>query len=107
MSPRATPWGTYTQIADVLRHRITSGHLEPGSPLPSESALGQEFRVSRTTIRRALAALEADRLIRTIPGTGRIVCDPNESPPGNQPRYRRIATHLRDQISRGDLSPGG
>ncbi|GAA4942859.1 hypothetical protein GCM10023224_26750 [Streptomonospora halophila] len=111
MSPRATPWGTYTQIAETLRQRITSGALAPGAALPSESALGDEFNVARSTVRRALAALEADHLIRTLPGTGRVVCDPDEGskagdPSGHQPQYRRIAAELRGKISRGDLAPG-
>ncbi|GLU47114.1 GntR family transcriptional regulator [Nocardiopsis ansamitocini] len=108
MSPRSTPWGTYAQIADALRTRITDGDLAPGSPLPSEAALGQEFGVSRTTIRRALASLESEKLIRPLPGTGRVVCDPDGQEDGStqQPQYRRIATDLRAQITDGVLAPG-
>ncbi|MBB4934607.1 DNA-binding GntR family transcriptional regulator [Lipingzhangella halophila] len=110
MSPRATPWGTYNQIAETLRQRITSGTLAPGALVPSEAALGEEFGVARSTVRRALAALESDRLIQALPGTGRVVCDPDEAgagnSPGHQPQYRRIAAELRDRINRGDLSAG-
>ena len=110
MSPR-TPWGTYHQIADVLRSRIISGDLAPGDTLPSEAALGQEFGVARTTVRRALAELESERLIRALPGTGRVVCTAEErkSPPGEgtpPAQYRRIAAELREKIASGDLSPG-
>lgn len=110
MSPRATPWGTYTQIAETLRDRITSGELAPGAAVPSESALGSEFGVARTTVRRALAALESDRLIKSLPGTGRVVCTPEErrgrdvSAP--LPQYRRIAVDLQDRIASGALVPG-
>lgn len=109
MSPRSTPWGTYLQIAETLRGRIARGELAPGAPVPSEAALGQEFGVSRTTIRRALALLEAERLVRALPGTGRIVCAPSEEGGEDtiqQPQYRRIAADLRDQITRGALAPG-
>ncbi|GAA4895670.1 GntR family transcriptional regulator [Streptomonospora salina] len=110
MSARPTPWGTYSQIAETLRQRITSGALAPGASVPSEAALGEEFHVARSTIRRALAALEADRLIRTLPGTGRVVCDPDEAgagdSSGHQPQYRRIADELRHRIDLGDLAPG-
>ena len=58
MSPRETAWGTYAKIADVLRERIVSGGLTPGSPLPSEAALCEEFTVVRNTVRRALGTLE-------------------------------------------------
>lgn len=110
MSPR-TPWGTYHQIADALRSRITAGSPGSGETLPSEAALGQEFNVSRTTVRRALAELESERLIKALPGTGRVVCTLQErekavedGPPPAQ--YRRIAAALREQITSGELAPG-
>ncbi|GAA3763046.1 GntR family transcriptional regulator [Salinactinospora qingdaonensis] len=110
MSPRSTPWRTYAQIAETLRQRIANGALAPGKPLPSEATLGQEFHVARSTVRRALAVLEAGRLIRTVPGTGRLVCAPEETaeqvPSEQQPQYRRIAADLREQITRGLLAPG-
>ena len=110
MSPR-TPWGTYHQIADALRSRITSKDLAPEDRLPSESALGKEFGVSRTTVRRALAELEPEQLIKAIPGTGRVVCtaEERESTTGDgppSPQYRRIAAELRERIASGDLAPG-
>lgn len=106
-----TPWGTYHQIAESLRSRINSGELSPGDTLPSEAALGQEFNVSRTTVRRALAELETERLIKALPGTGRVVCTAEDrastgkedSPPA---QYRRIAADLRERITSGELSPG-
>lgn len=102
MSPRETAWGAYARIADVLRERIVSGDLAPGSPLPSEATLCEEFAVVRNTIRRALAALEDERLIETLPGKGRVVR--GEAP--SQYAYHRIAADLRAQIERGDLAPG-
>ncbi len=109
MVPRSTPWGTYVRIADELRQRIADGTFPPGAPLPSESELSQEFGVARTTLRRALAVLEKERLIRALPGTGRVVLDPSASNDGEhsgQPQYRRIAADLRDRIMRGELAPG-
>ncbi|WAE73653.1 GntR family transcriptional regulator [Streptomonospora nanhaiensis] len=110
MSPR-TPWGTYHQIADALRSRIASKELAPGDAVPSEAALGREFGVARTTVRRALAELESERLIRAVPGTGRVVCttEERERTPGGGPppsQYRRIAAELRERIAGGDLAPG-
>lgn len=107
--PRSTPWGAYVRIADTLRQRIADGTLSPGAPLPSESELSREFGVARTTLRRALAVLEEERLIRALPGTGRVVLDPaadNGGEKSGQPQYRRIAADLRDQIVRGELAPG-
>lgn len=102
MSPRETAWGAYAQIAEVLRQRISGGELVPGSPMPSEAALCDEFAVVRNTVRRALAALEDEGLIETLPGKGRVVR--GEAP--TQYEYRRIAAELRKRIEGGDLAVG-
>lgn len=102
MSPRETVWGAYTKIAETLRQRILNGGLAPGFPFPSEAMLCEEFTVVRNTIRRALAALEDEGLIETLPGKGRVVH-------GDAPHryaYRRIADELRGQIECGELAPG-
>ncbi|GAB3979202.1 hypothetical protein GCM10029978_073950 [Actinoallomurus acanthiterrae] len=102
MSPRETAWGAYAQIAEVLRQLISSGDLAPGSLMPSEAALCDEFAVVRNTVRRALAALEDEGLVETLPGKGRVVR--GEAP--TQYAYSRIAADLRDRIARGELATG-
>ncbi len=109
MNPRSTAWGAYNGIAAALRQRITSGELSPGSRLPSEHALCAEFGVARNTARRALAALETEGLITTLPGRGRVVRSsamPRDDGGDTVPQYRRIAAELRARIERGDLRPG-
>jgi GntR family transcriptional regulator len=54
-----TPKSQYAQIADELRGRIESGAYPPGSPLPSEARLADEFNVSRVTINKAITLLRA------------------------------------------------
>jgi DNA-binding GntR family transcriptional regulator len=102
VSTRSTAWGAYVQIADALRMRIASGDLAPGALLPSEAALCEEFAVVRNTVRRALAMLEGEALIKTLPGKGRVVC--GDAP--TQYEYRRIASDLRDQIESGAFRSG-
>lgn len=63
----------YRQIAHELREAMEAGRLAPGSALPSETELIAAHRVSRATVRRALAVLESDGLISTQPGRGRYV----------------------------------
>jgi DNA-binding GntR family transcriptional regulator len=63
------------QMTADLRTLITSGELKPGSPLPSESQLGERYGVSRPTVRRALQTLEQEGLISSHVGRGRIVRD--------------------------------
>ncbi|WP_160051120.1 GntR family transcriptional regulator [Nocardiopsis sp. FR26] len=108
MSSRAR-WGTYQQIAAALRARITSGALAPGEGLSSEAELGREFAVSRTTVRRALAVLEEERLVVVVPGAGHRVATPQERQglaDARIPRHRVIAAQLRARIHSGVLAVG-
>ena len=63
----------YRQIADTLRERIQSGELRPGDALPTESALQEEFAVSRVTVRQALKQLTQEAIIESIQGSGSYV----------------------------------
>ena len=51
----------FRQLADLLRGQIESGELGPGEPLPSELRLAQEYGISRTTVRQAIAQLRTGR----------------------------------------------
>jgi GntR family transcriptional repressor for pyruvate dehydrogenase complex len=62
-----------TAVADSLRQQIISGQLHPGDKLPAESALEQEFRVSRTVIREALSRLQTAGLVEKYRGKGTYV----------------------------------
>ncbi|HKR52644.1 MAG TPA: GntR family transcriptional regulator [Pseudonocardiaceae bacterium] len=97
----STPWGTYARIAEHLRERWAV--LTPGSAVPSETSLAAEFGVVRNTVRRALAELEREGLIVTVPGRGRVVGEPVGTIIAG---YRRIADELRQQITSGELVPG-
>ncbi|MFI6529938.1 GntR family transcriptional regulator [Streptomyces uncialis] len=55
----------YLRIAADLRRRITSGEFQPGGRIPTLPALCDEYRVSETTIRNALALLRNEGLIET------------------------------------------
>jgi GntR family phosphonate transport system transcriptional regulator len=68
--PRPTLW---TAIADTLRDEIASGHYAPGARLPSEAQLARRFGVNRHTLRRAMAQLAEEGLLRTRRGAGAFV----------------------------------
>jgi len=53
-----------------LLERISSGALAAGQRLGAERDLALEFAVSRSSLRQALSALEADGTVRRIPGRG-------------------------------------
>ncbi|MGQ4716281.1 GntR family transcriptional regulator [Streptomyces anulatus] len=60
-------------IADDLRHEITTGSIKPGERLPSEAGLAARYRVSTVTLRRALAVLQGEGLVEKIHGKGNYV----------------------------------
>jgi GntR family transcriptional regulator len=66
----ASDRSVYRQIADNLRRLIETGDLGPGAQLPSESALVNDYSVSRVTARRALSVLVADGLVVAEHGRG-------------------------------------
>jgi GntR family transcriptional repressor for pyruvate dehydrogenase complex len=47
------------QVRDEIFARITSGELRPGTRLPAERQLAEEFGVARTSVREAIQALVA------------------------------------------------
>ena len=60
----------YQAIADDLRRRVNDGEFRSGSLLSSEAELSGHYAASRVTIRRALEALRAERLIDSRQGFG-------------------------------------
>ncbi len=53
-----------------LRRKLADGAYPPNSRLPTEKELCDEFEASRTTIRRAVARLAADGLVKVVQGSG-------------------------------------
>ena len=56
-----------------LKSRILDGSLAPGTKLPSEAELIEEYAVSRTVIREAVTRLRAEGLVETFQGRGSFV----------------------------------
>jgi GntR family transcriptional regulator len=63
----------YVAVRDSLRDRIFRGAFAKDDKLPSESALGADFGVSRVTVRLALDALRQAGLIESRQGKGYFV----------------------------------
>jgi GntR family transcriptional regulator len=71
-----SPVALYVQIADALAELIRRGTLPEGRPIPSETAIQQEFGVARGTARAAVALLRTRGLVYTIPQRGTYVGQP-------------------------------
>ncbi len=65
----------WSRIATELANDIAQGVYLPGHRLPSEHALAQQFGVNRHTIRRSLASLCGQGLLRATQGSGTYVQD--------------------------------
>lgn len=67
--PRS-PWQSRPDIADHLAEAIFSGQYTPGSFVPKELDLCEQFGVSRSTVRSAFQSLVAAGLLTRISGQG-------------------------------------
>lgn len=63
----------YQQIKTTIVQRIVSGEWGPGSFLPSEQALAQEYGVSQGTVRKALDVLTQEKILTRYQGKGTAV----------------------------------
>ena len=78
----------YAQIANELRQNINQGVYQVGDKLPTENQLSERFRVNRHTVRRAIALLKSEGLLRVDQGRGTFVAGmPIRYPIGKRVRY--------------------
>ena len=66
-----------TVMAHILED-IQNGRYADGSRMPTEAEYSELFRVSRQTVRKALAALEEQGVIRRVQGSGSYVNHPSQ-----------------------------
>jgi DNA-binding FadR family transcriptional regulator len=64
-----------TTLRDAIQSRLKSGQWPPGHRIPTERELGEQFGVSRTTVRRVLADFKDQKLITPTVGSGTYVSD--------------------------------
>jgi GntR family transcriptional regulator len=73
----------YYRVYRMIADEIASGTLRPGDRLPAERELCHRLSVSRTTVRRAFAALVEDGLIESAAGRGAFVTNHSLAEPPN------------------------
>lgn len=98
---RSAGIAVWRQIMETLKAEIVSGGFETGSRLPPESELALRFGVNRHTVRRAIAALTAEGILRADQGRGTFVASaPLSYPIGPRTRFSEI-------VSGQDRAPSG
>lgn len=75
----------FQEVADRIAGMIAEGVFPPGTRLPGERELAEQFDVSRVTIREAEIALQATGVIRIKTGSGVYVSDTPAAKPGELP----------------------
>jgi GntR family histidine utilization transcriptional repressor len=63
----------YEQVKAFVKNQINLGVWRPGDAVPSESALQQQFGVSRMTVNRAVKELAVEGLVTRVQGSGTVV----------------------------------
>ena len=74
-----SPSPLYSQLMQRIREDIDRGIYPIGQQIPPEHELGQTYKVSRVTVRRALAELTAQGLLERKQGKGTFVSAPRIS----------------------------
>ncbi len=65
----------YEEVVSQIHELIRAGKVKAGDQLPSERELAETFKVSRTSVREALRALETRGLIVSRTGAGNFVAE--------------------------------
>jgi len=69
----------YDQLRQLIIDAISRDGLLPGDPLPGEHRLCEQYGISRTVVRQALAQLEHEGLVERVKGKGTFVSRPRTS----------------------------
>ncbi|MGX9673168.1 MocR-like transcription factor YczR [Mycobacterium sp. HM-7] len=90
----------YLGLADAIRLLIVDGRLPVGARYPSERALADALRVSRTTVTAAYAQLREDGYLNARRGARSITALPHTAPAGGPAPSARTGT-----LSLADAAP--
>src|SRR6266576_3919895 len=71
-----SPSPLYERVESVLAAGIADGSLPPETQLPSEDGLVERFKVSRTTVRKAIQNLVERDVVDVRKGKGTFVTQP-------------------------------
>ncbi|WP_417671270.1 phosphonate metabolism transcriptional regulator PhnF [Roseibium sp.] len=91
----------WRQISEWLKTEIAAGRFAEGARLPAEADIASRFEVNRHTVRRAIAVLTSEGILRADQGRGTFVASaPISYPIGARTRFSEI-------VSGQDRTPSG
>ncbi|HET8899836.1 MAG TPA: GntR family transcriptional regulator [Rhodanobacteraceae bacterium] len=85
----------YLRLRGAIRRSVEGGGFAPGEPLPSERDLARDLKLSRVTVRKAIAGLVEDGLLNQRHGAGNFVADRIVKP------FSRMSSFTEDLRARG------
>lgn len=86
----------YARVRSALVSRLMAGEWTPGTPLPGESALAAEMRVSPGTLRKAVDSLVADGVLSRHQGKGTFVTE--QTPERANYHFFRLVDGLGERV---------
>src|SRR5919201_2582585 len=109
--PGSAPVPKYHRVKEAVLARIVDGTWPPGTLLPPEPELCQEFGVSRITVRKAIGDLVHEGKVHTVRSKGTFVTAPKLCERFVQRAYgiyedmARQGLHLETQVLRQEVIP--
>ncbi|GGN91671.1 GntR family transcriptional regulator [Saccharibacillus kuerlensis] len=89
----------YIVLKNELLSWMETGRLSPGSQVPSENEIAEQFSLSRQTVRQAFSELERQGLLERVQGKGTFVRSAGIREEAPQPRTIGIVTtYISDYI---------
>ncbi|MEH7272649.1 GntR family transcriptional regulator [Neobacillus vireti] len=91
----------YQVIIDDIKSKILSGDYREGEQIPTESALQEEYEVSRHTVRKAILDLSNEGFLRSEKGSGTYVSNQYQTKSlanSNNKTIGVITTYISDYI---------
>ncbi|WP_309126841.1 GntR family transcriptional regulator [Microbacterium sp.] len=107
---RASTAPMYDQLRQLILDGIVRDGLQPGDPLPGEHRLCEQYGISRTVVRQALAQLEHEGAVERIKGKGTFVARPRTSESlvhtlvGLFDEVERRGGHVHSEVLRHELT---
>ncbi len=91
-----SPLPLYYQLKTYIQEKVASGSWKPGDRIPSESEIGEEFNISRTTTRQAIGELVNEGILNRKHGVGTFVALPRI-----EKRISKLTGFTQDMKMRG------